>query len=406
MGGGRTRVDGWPKWARSRWTRAWIVLVDTGAAAVFLTAPFERGGRYEIVASGVLLGCGVVAAETARRVEGRRLRYENMPYVNLSSVWTMAGALVLPPAVAGALAAALYAHVWLRGPRGMHLARVAFNASNVIVTCQVTAWCAAGLGTYDGSPLGTFGLGVLIVVYFAVNTAIASVLLALDGGDRSARGLLGARPDNVLELATLCAGVLVALMLEWHPPLVALVLLPAFCLHRSGLVRQFERAATIDAKTELLNAARWHEVADAELERARRGGTGLGVLMIDVDHFRQVNNTMGHLAGDEALRAVGRAMRETTDLCGRFGGEEFVVALPATTVEDAADVADRIRRRVERMRVTSSTGAVFGVTVSIGVAGFPTAGQSVEDVMHAADNALFTAKRRGRNRVHVALSGD
>ncbi|MDN5749507.1 MAG: GGDEF domain-containing protein, partial [Pseudonocardia sp.] len=126
-------------------------------------------------------------------------------------------------------------------------------------------------------------------------------------------------------------GALAAVALGSAPGLVALVLPPILVLHRAVLVRQLEVQASTDAKTGLLNVATWQAAAMRALRRTQRSGTGAGVLILDLDHFKVVNDTHGHLAGDDVLAAVATQLRQGVreqDLVGRFGGEEFVVLLP------------------------------------------------------------------------------
>lgn len=383
-----------------------LAAVVLGAVLVPMSAP-------DLVDCGVVVGLGVLAAEMANEVERRRRRFSDTPHVNFSSVWTLAGALVLPPALAAAVAVALYAHLWARcwrGVPGLYVSRTAFNVSNVIVSTQAAAWTARELDVVSTALhrgiLGAAGAVIIIVLYYAVNSTLAAVTIALAGDERTARRLLGRLNENILELATLCLGAATALFLAWYPWLTVLMLLPLYALHRSALVRQFEYAATTDAKTGLLNAASWRAIAQAELDRARQHGTTAAILMIDIDHFRKVNNTYGHLAGDDALRVIGetlRALVRSNDLCGRFGGEEFVIVLPGcAAAEDVLAVANRIRENIAGTPVTSeSAGATFSVTVSIGAAYFPATGMSLDELLLAADNALYGAKDAGRNQARV-----
>jgi diguanylate cyclase (GGDEF)-like protein len=128
--------------------------------------------------------------------------------------------------------------------------------------------------------------------------------------------------------------------------------------------------------------------------------------MIDVDHFKQLNDTYGHLAGDQALRAIAARLRDNlreNDIIGRFGGEEFVVLLPETGLEQALHVAERLRAAIGAQPVPTDEGEV-SVSVSIGVASCESARQplSVEQLLKRADDALYVAKRRGRNQIKVA----
>ena len=127
--------------------------------------------------------------------------------------------------------------------------------------------------------------------------------------------------------------------------------------------------------------------------------------MIDLDHFKSVNDTYGHLIGDDVLRAVAQCVADQVrqqDSVGRFGGEEFVALLPATGQEEAAFIAERIRQAVSRLQISipgPPEAQVNGLTVSIGVANYPTNGDDIPDVLRTADTALYQAKADGRDRV-------
>jgi diguanylate cyclase (GGDEF)-like protein len=196
-----------------------------------------------------------------------------------------------------------------------------------------------------------------------------------------------------------------------NPWLVLLALPPLVVLHRAVLVRHLEEAASIDGKTGLLNAAAWHAQAERLLQRSSPADGPRGVLVLDLDHFKTVNDTHGHLAGDQVLSAVAGAVRAEVrerDLVGRFGGEEFVVLLAGPAAGDAAEleaVAERIRSRVARLRVEIPTPdgplSVSGLTVSIGVAVSPAEGADLRTLLQVADTALYAAKRAGRNAVRT-----
>ena len=206
-------------------------------------------------------------------------------------------------------------------------------------------------------------------------------------------------------------GAINAILLALHPSW-SLMMVPALLvLHRSVLLRQLEEAASTDQKTGLANATAWTNLASAEVRRAARDETRVGVLMVDLDHFKAVNDLHGHLvlqAGADTLTAcAGRY-----DVVGRWGGEEFVVLCPEITREGLHATGERICERVRELRVPVSTedGAevVDGLSVSIGVALYPEFGPDLQDVLLAADDALFVAKDSGRNQVQtiVAAIGD
>jgi diguanylate cyclase (GGDEF)-like protein len=151
----------------------------------------------------------------------------------------------------------------------------------------------------------------------------------------------------------------------------------------------------------LLNAAAWQREADAEIVRTRRTGSPLALLLIDVDHFKRVNDNHGHLIGDEVLRALAAELRHQvreSDVVGRFGGEEFTVLLPRTDAAAAHRIAERLRASAGRLSVAA---ARISITVSIGVAVLGPHGDDLVELLAAADMALYQAKAAGRDQVRM-----
>lgn len=146
---------------------------------------------------------------------------------------------------------------------------------------------------------------------------------------------------------------------------------------------------------------------ERELRLATRKMNALSLLMLDIDHFKRLNDTFGHEAGDEVLRRVGEILSESVrseDIACRYGGEEFLLILPPTEAETALLRAEDVRKRVASMRLASQGKLLQDVTVSIGLSTFPQVGKTLEDLVGAADRALYAAKIGGRNRITVAES--
>ncbi len=166
--------------------------------------------------------------------------------------------------------------------------------------------------------------------------------------------------------------------------------------------RRFEVLASTDALTGCLNRRALIEKLEQELDRARRYEFPVTILMIDLDRFKAVNDSLGHLVGDAVLRQVGELLHRevrSVDLVARYGGEEFVVLLPNTSTDGGMSFAERLRERAAQHDFTSGL-APLALTVSIGVATFPaTPGQTVDELLAAADQALYRAKHDGRNLV-------
>jgi len=167
--------------------------------------------------------------------------------------------------------------------------------------------------------------------------------------------------------------------------------------------KRLEELATTDALTRLLNRRALLERLSVEVDRARRFHQQLSMLMVDIDHFKSINDQHGHLVGDDVLRQVGTQLSgdvRTIDVVARYGGEEFVLILPETGEEGATVFAERLRERVEQHDFDLGDGRIFHLTCSVGVATFPSSRvASTEDLFARADEALYRAKSGGRNRV-------
>lgn len=173
------------------------------------------------------------------------------------------------------------------------------------------------------------------------------------------------------------------------------------------LHQEAQRLSLTDGLTGVWNRRYLQLVMGKEIDRAQRFGRSVALLLVDIDHFKKVNDEFGHLCGDEVLVEVTRrllaSIRSQIDTVGRYGGEEFIVLLPETPLEGARVVAEKVRTSIGGRPFTCETGAgEISVTVSIGIASFPEDGRTVDDLVHAADLALYRAKQGGRDRVEAA----
>ena len=170
----------------------------------------------------------------------------------------------------------------------------------------------------------------------------------------------------------------------------------------------YAEAAVIDPVSGLYNRRYFHTRIQEELQRAQRHALSVGLLMIDADDFKVVNDTFGHLVGDTVIHLIADVLRRSVrvfDICTRFGGEEFAVLMPGSSAEDAVRVAERIRQRAENCTSTEPGLESVKVTVSIGLA-VSRPDSSPRDLINRADVALYEAKRGGKNRVRADASGD
>lgn len=168
---------------------------------------------------------------------------------------------------------------------------------------------------------------------------------------------------------------------------------------------ELERLANTDPLTGLANRRHLLARLEEEVQRTQRYGRTLSLVLLDLDHFKEVNDRYGHPAGDEVLRGVAGALRGASrgvDLAGRIGGEELVLLLPETEIEGAHAVAIRLRAEIESLEFSRGGEARWTVTASFGVAGARGEGASADDLVRDADAALYRAKAEGRNRVVLA----
>ena len=416
------KITRWAVWNVPARVMLPVFMVElTALAMVVLSATTPGLSTARLLDAVTLMFLGVLHTEIAVRAERVRRRVTETPHVDLSSVWTFAGAVLLPPVLATSVAVVVFTHLWWRAwrPR-VPVYRQVFSTATVVLAClaagAVVNYVAPEHATAGlGAGAGPLALVLALLVYTTINSGLIAGAIAVSSPNPTVTTVLGHWDENALELATLCLGGLTAIVLAINPWLVLFVLPALLVLHRAVLVRQLEEAASTDGKTGLLNAAAWHAYAQREVSRAVRQGGAASLLILDLDHFKSVNDRHGHLAGDEVLAAVAATLRtevRENDLVGRFGGEEFVILLPGVDDSDYGSaelrlVADRIRRRVEGLSIQMPTPdgplTISGLTVSVGGAAFGTDGTELTRLLETADSALYSAKRAGRNRVHVGL---
>lgn len=169
------------------------------------------------------------------------------------------------------------------------------------------------------------------------------------------------------------------------------------------ILEETKKQSHSDGLTGLFNRRYFDETMQGEMNRAQRYESAFSVFFIDLDHFKNLNDTYGHQAGDLTLKVVAKIlkdMKRTEDTACRYGGEELVLILPETEKINALVIAERIRKKVEE-QVLEFEGTTFGVTLSGGIASYPSDGKEVQELIHAADVALYQAKESGRNRIFI-----
>lgn len=379
-----------------------VICLHLGLAAwSVLVTPLRPA---ELLTFCALVACGAVCIEASRRL--------GMPAGvarDLLSAWWLPVALLLPPAYALLMPIPLQALLQVRVRRALLYRRLLVtSALGLAGACASSVFHAYVPGPLTGHVAWPAGSGSAIALAVAcaalftiVNIALVAIAAHGSAPECRWREVLWTRENLLLDVVELCVGVLVTIACGLSPGLLVLALPPVVLLQRSLLHQQLQAAARTDAKTGLLNAAAWQREAGTELSRAQRNGDPLALLLVDLDHFKRVNDTFGHLVGDQVLIGIATTLCNQLrdyDIVGRFGGEEFVVLVPGADTVEACRVAERLRSRIKRLAVPAEDGSVT-VTVSIGVALLRAHGEDLIELLAAADLALYRAKESGRDRV-------
>jgi diguanylate cyclase (GGDEF)-like protein len=316
-----------------------------------------------------------------------------------TTIFFFAAALLLRPGYVLAIVLVAHAAELVRVRYRWYI--LAFNIANFVLS-SMAAGAIFGLGQGAGRGAEVLYAAVAGIVFVGLNHLLTALVIMWARGVPLARaGTLDW--DNIgTDLALMSVGALGSLLWLTDPWLVPLTLGPLFLIYRSLLVPTLKEAARTDPKTELANMKHWTEVANVEVERARRFQRPLSVLLADLDLLRDINNRQGHLVGDQMIRRVADAIRGALreyDVPARFGGDEFAILMPETTLFEAISVAERIRRAVEAIELRVTDGSSVVASVSIGAALFPADGRTASELLAAADRAVYQAKALGRNRV-------
>jgi diguanylate cyclase (GGDEF)-like protein len=362
------------------------LVLATGVLVAALGHPADVG-RDDWLAFAVLLPL-VVAAHL---LGADRAKHQGS---HLSLAPIFAAVLILPPALAVGVVAFAFVPEWLRNRADWYI--LVFNVCNFVAPALVAraVFEAAGNAGPGGWALGA---AAAIAAFLALHYGLLAAVLRLA---RRVAVRDTVRLDCLLiDAGLLSLGAIAAALWEDHPGLVALTLVPLALAYRSLSIPALVEATRIEPKTGLYNLRHFHTALAQELGRAGRFDRSVALLMIDVDHLREINTARGHLAGDRALRAVADALRSATrdyDVAARFGGDEFCVLLPETELEGALVVAERMRALVEE-RCASD----LRVTISVGAVAHRGGAMTPDELIALADRAAYRAKFSGRNAVAV-----
>src|ERR1700722_3391039 len=400
------------------WKLPWVLRCYVGAVVLAATvlAAIAAGEMTWYAADAwkfaLLLGCGLISVAATPRVVYRQGGITR----DFITVWVLPIAILLPPFYAMVTPIPLYVLTQFWVFRGIVYRRVftvsaialSYGAASVLFRAFPASFAGGAIGT------GVHALTWAVAVAVAEQVGRRGHQVLIVGGikltDPTVRfaDLEFNREALVADFAEFDLGVLITIVVAVSP-LLSIFAVPTVLLVRRFMMHgQLLAKSRIDTKTGLLNSSTWEQEAEAEIARAVRTGTPLALALVDIDHFKAVNDTHGHLVGDKTLRAVTDGLRSqlrSYDLAGRFGGEEFAILLPHAREAAALSVAERLRAHIAGLSVPvgddPASGPAVQVTISVGVASLNGESRELTDMLAAADAALYYAKETGRNRTYV-----
>ncbi len=408
----------WKLWSLPPAALGYVIVVDLVAVAItglaarssLLGGPI---GKAEWTAFAVLAVASTLHLESARGIERRReLAANTSPHTNLKCLWVFASLLLLPLSLVIPLVVTSYLYSWFRVYGRTIAHRKIFSAATYVLASGAAAAVlrAGGLVSEPRLPTDFWSLLVVLAAaatWWLVNYALVIGAILLSSPEATARDALGELSHQLVICAGLGLGIAIAAVQTSYPWVVPVLMVTVLALHRDLLLPQYQRAAGVDVKTGLATPSYWANAVPLELARAESLRSSVGLLMLDLDKFKEINDTYGHPAGDRALRAVGESVRAEVrqgDLVARVGGDELAVLLPGASEVEVLEVAERIRDRLSALTVSVETVAnrtaiISGVPASFGAAVYPDVAGTMDQLILAADNALLTAKRGGRNQI-------
>lgn len=351
----------------------------------------------------------VVLATAAHLLKVEGGNYEAWHF-NLS--FFLAGILLLPPSLLIMLVVVPHAIEWIKestnnesGLRNWYIQP--FNISAHLISAITAHWLFT---QYNPDPTVLTSANAMLVViiaaavYVVINHALIGQVLVLARGISWHESGIMRLGHLAADLAVLMQGYIVAIAWRINPLLIIPSLSPLLLMYRGLLIPKLEQEARIDEKTGLWNARHFKEIFKTEMARAQELERPLSTVMADLDLLRNINNQYGHLAGDIVLAEVGKLIRQSLEsyhIAARFGGEEFCIIMPETEPHEAFELAEGIRAMIEAHHfIVPGSDEPLNVTISMGIASFPDDADTIANLIHNADVALYHAKSCGRNRVH------
>jgi diguanylate cyclase (GGDEF)-like protein len=406
-------VRDWLWWQLPPALRLYVAAAPVAIVAVIgVEAWFTNWTVSDAIKFLLLVCCGTISVAFTPRI-----MYTSGVIRDFSTVWVIPIAILLPPIYAALAPIPFIATLQLFVHRGV-LHRRVFTAASVSLTYTAVSvvfrWFPQ---SFAGSHIGTGWHALTWALAVAACEALAGRVqhYLVGGAVKIANPKVRIMPIDLSPQALesdflkMDLGVLITLAVALSPAMVVVAIPLVFLVRRFLEHPVLVAQSRLDAKTGLLNVATWESEAETELSRSARTRNPVAVALVDIDHFKIVNDTHGHLVGDRVLKAIAEALTNQSrdyDRAGRFGGEEFVLLLAQTNEHDACKIAERLRGYVASLAIPTDDrpdAPTLKITISIGVTAM-VRGESYEltDLLAAADSAMYAAKQAGRNQVAFA----
>jgi diguanylate cyclase (GGDEF)-like protein/putative nucleotidyltransferase with HDIG domain len=385
---------------RSLSTKAKLYILGTIAVGGGLLAwnliHIDLGQIWHLLALGALASLSLIL-----KVPGTTERsHYNISFLVYAFTFVLLGA---PAAMFVILFSNLVEWAWHKYPWYIQ----SFNIANYMIAIQLASWVYLAMNPAQGvyNFIGVIGLLAAMAAFTLVNHLLIGLVVWLARGENFAKSGIFDMLPLMIDFTLMCMGALAAILWVINPFTVVFTVLPLYLIYSTLKVPALERKSDTDPKTGLFNARYFEHALQNELARANRFDRPMTIVMADLDLLRNINNTYGHLAGDQVLIGMADILKKSVrdyDVLARFGGEEFSILMAETTTQDAYLRIEEIRETIENAEFNVQTSVTpIRATMSFGIAGRRGFAQTANDIVHNADAALYHAKLSGRNRVFV-----